>query len=57
MHPIRHKLFRILAFTCEGLAHGLALVSIRIFVSDGYPAGLCIVEKSNWSGKARLFQR
>ena len=26
--------------------------SLRIFVADGDPDGLCIVEKSNWIGKA-----
>ena len=31
--------------------------SLRIFVADGDPDGLCIVEKSNWIGKAPVFPR
>ena len=29
--------------------------SLRIFVADGDPDGLRIVEKSNWIGKALVF--
>jgi hypothetical protein len=31
--------------------------SLRIFVADGDPDGLRIVEKSNWIGKALVFPR
>jgi hypothetical protein len=31
--------------------------SLRIFVSDDDPDGLCIVDKSNWIGKALVFPR
>jgi hypothetical protein len=31
--------------------------SLRIFVADGDPAGLRIVDKSNWIGKALVFPR
>ena len=31
--------------------------SLRIFVADGDPDGLRIVDKSNWIGKARVFPR
>ncbi len=31
--------------------------SLRILVADGDPDGLRIVEKSNWIGKALVFQR
>lgn len=31
--------------------------SIRIFVADGDPEGLRLVERSNWVGKAVLFLR
>lgn len=31
--------------------------SLRIFVADGDPDGLRIVDKSNWIGKALLFPR
>ena len=29
--------------------------SLHIFVADGYPDGLRIVDKSNWIGKALVF--
>ena len=32
-------------------------LSLRIFVADGDPDGLRIVEKSNWIGKALVFPR
>ena len=31
--------------------------SLRIFVADGDPDGLRIVDKSNWIGKALVFPR
>lgn len=31
--------------------------SLRIFVADGDPNGLRIVDKSNWIGKALVFPR
>jgi hypothetical protein len=31
--------------------------SIRIFVADGDPDGLRIVERSNWLGRALVFPR
>ena len=31
--------------------------SLRVFVADGDPDGLRIVEKSNWIGKALMFPR
>ena len=31
--------------------------SLRIFVADGDPDGLRIVDKSNWIGNARVFPR
>jgi hypothetical protein len=31
--------------------------SLRIFVADGDPDGLRIVERSNWIGKALVFPR
>jgi hypothetical protein len=31
--------------------------SLRIFVADGYPDGLRLVERSNWVGKALIFPR
>jgi hypothetical protein len=31
--------------------------SLRIFVADGDPDGLRIVDKSNWLGKALVFPR
>ena len=31
--------------------------SLRIFVADGAPDGLRIVDKSNWIGKALMFPR
>ena len=31
--------------------------SLRIFVADGDPEGLRIVDKSNWIGKALVFKR
>jgi hypothetical protein len=31
--------------------------SLRIFVADGDPDGLCIVDKSNWIGKALVSPR
>lgn len=31
--------------------------SLRIFVADGDPAGLRLVERSNWIGKALVFPR
>jgi hypothetical protein len=31
--------------------------SLRIFVADGDPEGLRIVDKSNWIGKALVFPR
>jgi hypothetical protein len=31
--------------------------SLRIFVADGDPDGLRIVDKSNWIGKALMFPR
>ena len=31
--------------------------SLRIFVADGDPDGLRIVDKSNWIGKALAFPR
>lgn len=31
--------------------------SLRIFVADGDPDGLRIVDKSNWIGKALVFSR
>lgn len=34
-----------------------ASFSLRIFVADGDPDGLRIVEKSNWIGKAVVFPR
>ena len=35
----------------------MAPFSLRIFVADGDPDGLRIVEKSNWIGKALVFPR
>jgi len=32
-------------------------LSLRIFVADGDPDGLRIVDKSNWIGKALVFLR
>lgn len=32
-------------------------VSLRILVADGNPDGLCVVERSNWIGKALVFPR
>jgi len=31
--------------------------SLRIFVADGDPDGLRVVERSNWIGKALIFPR
>lgn len=31
--------------------------SLRIFVADGDPVGLRLVERSNWIGKALMFPR
>ena len=31
--------------------------SIRIFVANGDPDGLRIIERSNWNGKAMMFPR
>jgi len=31
--------------------------SIRIFVANGDPDGLLIIERSNWNGRALLFPR
>ncbi len=31
--------------------------SLRIFVADGDPDGLRIVDRTNWNGKARVFPR
>ncbi len=31
--------------------------SLRIFIADGDPDGLCLVERSNWIGKAVVFPR
>ena len=31
--------------------------SLRVFVADGDPDGLRIVDKSNWIGKALVFPR
>lgn len=31
--------------------------SLRIFVADGDPDGLRVVERSNWIGKALMFPR
>jgi hypothetical protein len=36
---------------------GLPPFSLRIFVADGDPDGLRIVDKSNWIGKALVFPR
>ena len=33
------------------------LLSLRIFVADGDPDGLRLVERSNWIGKALMFPR
>lgn len=35
----------------------LAPFSLRIFVADGDPDGLRLVERSNWIGKAVVFPR
>ena len=35
----------------------IAAFSLRIFVADGDPDGLRIVDKSNWIGKALVFPR
>ena len=35
----------------------IAAFPLRIFVADGDPDGLRIVEKSNWIGKALVFPR
>ncbi len=32
-------------------------ISLRISVPDGNPDGLCVVERSNWIGKAFAFPR
>ena len=32
-------------------------LSLRIFVADGDPDGLQIIERSNWIGKALVFPR
>ena len=37
--------------------HNMTPFSLRIFVADGDPDGLRIVEKSNWIGKALVFPR
>lgn len=37
--------------------HALTPFSLRIFVADGDPDGLRIVERSNWIGKALVFPR
>ena len=46
---------------CEVLLHLEPTVSqpfsLRIFVADGDPDGLRIVDKSNWIGKALVFPR
>ena len=31
--------------------------SVRIFIPSGEPEGLCIVEKSNWTGQGVVFPR
>ncbi len=31
--------------------------SLRTFVADGVPDGLCLIERSNWIGKAVVFHR
>ncbi len=36
---------------------GTTPFSLRIFVADGDPDGLRIVDKSNWIGKALVFPR
>jgi len=39
------------------LHSGLRPSSIRIFLADGTPEGLWIVEKANWSGRALMCSR
>ena len=36
---------------------GATPFSLRLFVADGAPHGLGIVDKSNWIGKALVFPR
>ena len=42
---------------CYGSVRKMTPFSLRIFVADGDPDGLRIVEKSNWIGKALVFPR
>lgn len=37
--------------------NNLAPFTLRIFVADGDPDGLRLVERSNWIGKAVMFPR
>lgn len=41
----------------EGPAHSALGTSIRLFLADGTPDGLWVVEKSNWSGLALMAPR
>ena len=45
-------MIRRLAFACCEFPY-----SLRIFVADGDPDGLRVVERSNWIGKALVFPR
>ena len=36
---------------------GTTPLSLRIFVVDGDPDGLRVIDRTNWNGRARVFPR